>query len=653
MSINKFLKEIDLIDYYITKNITKIIKEKYNFIKKNLFLLSYTNKNKKNSLNILLEKNEYKIIEELINYNYLILDYKNSNQTNLLVSISYIEYFYKIINNLIKTLDIDFLIKIMTNINNENTNFIDVIIDTIASNEYFIKDNLKNKKFKKIVEIIKSIYLLGNCDKILLITKLCKAINNEDILLYIFNYINLDNIDINYDENFLSSIDYLIIKKNINTLCFFINKLNYVYFLNLEDNILFRLLNDYNYLNQEEKILEIFFGILKKSNIDKIKNKFNQNIFYKLLSYYKINVKVIVNYINLFDIYEKDIFGNNILILIKNKYSEEDVNFIILNYKKNKIDIKIKINFNDLLIKTDIGLFNSDLLNNMLYTVNILEKYDNLTIPYFIQNKEYKEKELLLIDLAISNNEKFVISLIKYFLINFNSFLPHIVIWKNKNNYFIDENLLPWLIINKNKKIIYIKLSINILNNDNIRHANIIIIDNKNKIVERFEPYGEINYYNSNDLNDMLINNLAKPLDYEFSFVQPYPGFQTRSDEFNKFNKSYGDPNGYCLAWCFIYLEIKLIIDKEEYNMNAIDIINDYIINSFRNEYKIETNDINLYLIFIRYYGKKLDSDKNKLIKSYNLDPSIYYYSYINENNSNIIIDKINNELYIKLKIKN
>ena len=93
MSIDKYLEQVDLIDYYITKNICKLIKDKNEnkFIKSNLFLLSYNNKNKKNSLKLLLENNDYNIIKELIDYNSVILDYKTGTETNLLMMIIMIQ----------------------------------------------------------------------------------------------------------------------------------------------------------------------------------------------------------------------------------------------------------------------------------------------------------------------------------------------------------------------------------------------------------------------------------------------------------------------------------------------------------------------------------------------------------------------------------
>ena len=192
---------------------------------------------------------------------------------------------------------------------------------------------------------------------------------------------------------------------------------------------------------------------------------------------------------------------------------------------------------------------------------------------------------------------------------------------------------------------------------NNIRHANVIFIDNVNKIIERFEPYGEINYSNSQDINAMITKRLAEPLGYKFKFIQPYPGFQSRSDEFNKFNKVYGDPSGFCLAWCLLYVETKMLLDKVNNKnpiLNPIDSVNNYIIHKFKKDFPDleKDNKYNLYMIFIRYYAKKLDTEKNNLLKKLDIDPVLLYNADISQDKYKIILKKINLEL-LKYSNKN
>jgi hypothetical protein len=683
--IKKYLEQVDLLEYYITKNICKLIinRKDKKVIYNNLFLLAINNKNKKTSLEILLENQKYNEILELINYEYKILDFKNKNEINFLTKLLEHEFFYNKINTILDKIiknDINFIIKIFTDLNINKQNFIDKIISIININENIFNDkndkNDKNNKNDKLninnlLEIINLIYLLEREDKFLLITKITREISNDNLLKYIFSYIKFTNIDIYPDENLLTCVDYLILNYNLEILYDIIDNINYIYFINIETNSIITLLEDFmddkiDYLKISDlsKLIELIFKILEKSNILKIKNNKNQNIFFIILKLIKIDYKILSKYLKdqKIDIFEQDINGDDLFKIIKKKYNYNEIEYIfnnyyiklnnkIGNYKKDNIITKLyKVNNLDLsklLVKSDIGIFTADILHNVLYTIIFLQKYKNLEIPYFFQNNKYFNEQNQLIEL--SNNDKYIKSYLKLYFFNFNFILPHIIIWKNKNNYFFDSNLLKWINNNKNIDYIYIKLSIDLLNIQNTRHANLIIIDNRNKIVERFEPYGEINYYNSLDLNNFIINNISIPINYQFKFIQSFPGFQTRSNDVNVFNKTYGDPFGYCLAWCFLYLEIRLIINNKN-DINPIDVINDYIINNFKKDNIITDN---IYISFIRYYAVGLDRQKNILLKKYGINPSIVYHHNIDSVKYSSIINKLNNELINIIKNKN
>jgi hypothetical protein len=248
----------------------------------------------------------------------------------------------------------------------------------------------------------------------------------------------------------------------------------------------------------------------------------------------------------------------------------------------------------------------------------------------------------------MSNNEKNILAYLKLYYTNFNTWVPHLILWKNKYNYWIDPNLITIIKQKQNSvNFIYIKLSVYLLDNTNTRHSNCIIIDNTNKIVERFEPYGEMIFTNSSDINTMIQTQIAKPLDYEFVFVQPYPGFQSRSDEYAKYNKTYGDPMGFCLGWSFLYIFIKLELFKCKSKINPIDWINWYIINKFEKDFAIDSNQnkTNKYILFIRYFALYLDKEKNKLIGEYNLDPGLSYQADLDINFHNSLIANINMDL--------
>jgi hypothetical protein len=283
----------------------------------------------------------------------------------------------------------------------------------------------------------------------------------------------------------------------------------------------------------------------------------------------------------------------------------------------------------------------------------ILEKYnDKITICSIEKNKTKIVNDKFKLETC--NNDKELVNLIYMYIKYFYNFYCHLIIWKDENNYFIDEHLIQYLINNCNnnykKRFIYIKLSI-LISDKNVRHANLLLIDNKNKLIERFEPYGEIYNESTIGIDKLLKEKIGKLINYEYNFIQPFPGFQSRSDELNLDYKSYGDPGGYCLAWCYLFLETRLLYD----NLNSKDIIrllNSYIINKFDNDFKEINQDTqnNKYLIFIRYYGKNLDEYKNKLIKKFKFSLNTIYHVNLNNKNYNKLCNDIIRNIEILLK---
>lgn len=661
LTVDKCMEQVDMTDYYITRNILKIVKnkKKLEFIKSNIFLLSINNKNNKNALIILLENGKYKLIKELIDYNYEILNYKNIHENNLFKLLLIYDCFYDLILNLIEKLERKYIIHIITCKNKYNQNFIDNLIALLNSNHKFYystsMDNIEKKKLlDKLIDIACSIYLLDIEKYTFMINKLCKVIKNQNFLMDILKKIQINNLDIYPDTNLLLCIDYLIFNEYFDVLLYLLDKINYIEFTNIDDNVIFKLSDNQNIDNKTKA--NIIIQILYKSNIAKFKNNKNQNIFYWLIPNYDIKVQTITNFIDYINIYEQDIYGKTLFDLIKNKYILKDVGIIKKYFSAQFVDKKIfekaykKINIKNKLIKSDIGIFTSNIMHNMLYTIYILSSYPNIIkIPNFTltQDKIKKYSELI----EISNNEKSLAGYIKLYFNSFTQWMPHLIIWKNKLNYWIDPHLIDYITDNKSIPFIHIKLSVYLINNTGIRHSNVVIIDNINKIVERFEPYGEMIFTNSVDINDMIKTQIALPLGYKFIFSQPYPGFQSRSDEFAKYNKSYGDPMGFCLAWSFLYIDIKMELFKNKINMNPIEFINWYIINKFDKDFNINTdiNKTNKYILFIRFYSRYLDNEKNKIITKLGLDPSLTYQNDLDHEYQSKLINGINNELNLFL----
>ena len=166
---------------------------------------------------------------------------------------------------------------------------------------------------------------------------------------------------------------------------------------------------------------------------------------------------------------------------------------------------------------------------------------------------------------------------------------------------------------------------------DNLLHANLLIYDHKNKIIERFEPYGKCyNIYIDNILEEELTWNTnykyIKPKDY-----LPYSGFQTISDENNITNLKPGDFGGFCLAWCIWYIETKLLNPTLKSSLLVKKLIN-----------KLNNQNIK-YNEYIRIYADKINNERifylNKIGINNKYVNNIYYPNNINNKIINYLID--------------
>jgi hypothetical protein len=236
------------------------------------------------------------------------------------------------------------------------------------------------------------------------------------------------------------------------------------------------------------------------------------------------------------------------------------------------------------------------------------------------------------------------------------------IVWIDNKIFFTDNFKEHFIKCHKKSNVRFIIIPLGIEMKEG-NHANYIIYDKALNEIERFEPYGEIYFANCFALNQVLEEELANKLEYKFIFIQSYPGFQIRSDEFNEKNKSYGDPGGFCLAWCFLYLEIKLyyeyetlkkmnretreLVEKIEDDEQVIKLINNYVINNFEEDFpNLKTDEQNnLYMTFIRYYARGLDKAKNELIRSYGLNVSTIYHLDLDDKIHKKIIYNLNNDI--------
>jgi len=645
--MDDYIKEISNTEIEITKNILLYVKDpiKYEYIKDNLILVGFNNKLGKNSLNILIEYKEYDIIKDLIKINYKILDFKNLSERNLLQSLILVDnlndYILEVLQN-IYVKNKSFLDKIILHVDKTNNNFIDLLIIIINKNNNL--NNNENEKYnfiKPLLNILKFLFLIQTFSE-LIINKLCSKIDNDNFLLYILTQININNIEITKTLNNHLCIDILYFNNYVKSFKYIISNSSLIKFKNIDDNIIFSLVNSIN-----KDVPKLIIEILNKSNLLELRDVNNNNIILLFIKKFNINYNLILNFLK--------IINNNDIIFEKNTDNISIYDLIKKNKFFNKLNIKYiekKYNFSKIkkliCCNTNIGIFNSDTLHNIIYTYRIITKYKKkLDICFNNYDKTKQINELF--KLEISNTDTNIIDILNLYISNFYSFHSHLIIWKNNNTYYINDYLLNFLkskcINNYKKRFIYIKLSIVIVEK-NIRHANIIIIDNKYKLVERFEPYGDIYNESILGLDNIIKIKIADFINYKYNLIQAYPGYQTKTIEYNNNYKSYGDPGGYCLAWCFLFLEVRLLYDNLS-SKEVINLINSYILTNFEIDFKdiLNDNQLNKFMVFIRNYGYSLDQYKNKLMIKFNLHLKTIYHLNLNDNIYNEICYKLNKSL--------
>jgi hypothetical protein len=276
-------------------------------------------------------------------------------------------------------------------------------------------------------------------------------------------------------------------------------------------------------------------------------------------------------------------------------------------------------------------MFNADSVHNTMYILYLLNKYDNCTIPIQYPISEKRAWDKYKIHTQYSPHDEIMNlmqNVLAFYYETFYSLVPHIIYWRNKTIYFKDKNLSLYLsraIKSKKHRFVIIKLSL--LPQSNMMHANILIYDKQRNTIVRFEPYGDWDLLDSYWLDKMLMTLFKKSINEEnhktLKYIRPTDylnktKFQSASFGDDPKNKNMGDPEGYCLAWCYWFVELKMLnpdVDERSLVENAL---NDII--KFSNE-----NDNNPLLTHIRSYGKHLDNQKNKLFEKIGINKYEFY----------------------------
>jgi len=269
---------------------------------------------------------------------------------------------------------------------------------------------------------------------------------------------------------------------------------------------------------------------------------------------------------------------------------------------------------------TNIGRFNSDTLHSILYTIYILKKHKSLCVPfqYYIHDKVMTD--LMKTNSIIRSGKGMILKeLINIYMNNLYEILPSVIIWKDADLYYINKDVhlhLDKCLYADGIRFIFFKITMIV--SEEGTHANILIIDKEEGTIERFDPYGDVPYLDGDKLDDVIqekigryVNTYLKEYGKELKYLRPKDymkiGFQTISNDGDIRNKKLSDPVGYCLAWIFYYIEMRVSNPKLHPKQLVQKIIKTI---------QKRGNGDTIFIDFIRNYATKLDHKKNQILKS-------------------------------------
>lgn len=289
----------------------------------------------------------------------------------------------------------------------------------------------------------------------------------------------------------------------------------------------------------------------------------------------------------------------------------------------------------------DHTVFGSNVLYNMIYLIQILKKYDNLFIPfqYMIPDKYINEMNTLKnYNLYRTKQGQLLNNLLEIYTSKFYELVPGIIIWYNKNIYHYNHNLRIYFkkLLN-NDKIRFIIIKLSLITKNNLTHANILLYDKETGIAQRFEPYGYIDYYIEDVQElDKLLKQILNDAIGKIIYKEPNKTakFQLVSNESLSENKKLGDPTGFCLAWCYWFIELKL--SNPDYDTDSL--LDDTLMKLVLNNNSSNSNNV---LDYIRSYAKNLDSLKNEYLLSIGFKKNELYNLTYDKNKFDYLIKNI------------
>lgn len=315
--------------------------------------------------------------------------------------------------------------------------------------------------------------------------------------------------------------------------------------------------------------------------------------------------------------------------LVKPKYYE-DMDDLINNkkitclYTNEEID-NDKLENNIKLIEypyANFNLFKNWFFDDLIMFGIILNRNSEyMTIPII------EREELMGIDkykrTTDNDSSNFKITMINqhytFMMYYFPEIITSVILWFNKDNYvFTEYHETAFLkAMDRNQRFIVIMLGL-FIHEQGSGHANILIYDKKLNVMERFDSEGVIYLNMLDDLDVFLRNKFKKLVNREgFKYISPKDygiinSFQKLSDEINTLKRKTGDVKGFCQAWVFWYIEMR-ILNKDIQPIKLVDKLLSRLI-------KMNNSSI---LEYIRNYANDLRKKVYNFMMESNIDAKI------------------------------
>jgi hypothetical protein len=502
--------------------------------------------------------------------------------------------------------------------------------DILLSYNLF-SEMISNAEYKYIKKINTDV----NRFTILINVALSKVISTENKILF---YNKFTDNELNMKDEYRYGLLLYINEYDFKLINYFVNRnVDIFYFTNGGNNPFYNALNkDMNY--NKFKISKILFNKLLNTNIDFINEydkyldtighiillyKINNNLNNKLplyilkhcnnecFNFENIDNNSLFDLIVLLDyeIYSKLVIDKSIskriLDRIINNYSDtrwiQLLQTLPIYNNCNNIDKYCEILFNNYKY-VHFSFYDAKIIDVLIYIKYIDTKYKNIYIP------------------VIKN-------IIQYTKINYAC--PFIITYKNQNNYYIHPYLNNLINANKESNIYEYGLIYIHCIQENGLHASILIYNFKNLTIERFNPLENIN---DNDIDNILEEELTWNTGFKYLYSEkniPDINLQMISNESDATNFYILDFGGYCLAWCFCFIELRV----QNKNIKTYILIKKII-------KKIVMSNITLK-DYIRNYTNILGNEKIKLLKKNKIEYTEYSKQILKRHNFNLLLNKL------------